>query len=333
MNKYFIYFICFFATIILISLNACKKEEEIIKVDVKFDYSAENNNKPKFWSTSVNPAPSKIDIYYNWTFSNGETHGDSVAYPNFDFPGEYPIQLVIKTSEGVNNYSDTIHYTVHKINPELKENPYLHNLTLGNDTLESKKWVLSSAKGHMSLGYSQGIKKGTGIDYKNDSIIEETIFEENYLTQYGADAYSNTMEFYLNRYVYKNTGSHKWIVNWYFANEEFGYNQAEGKDICIDVSEHLDTVGVFTLKENKDGTVFIELSKLNFLLYYEGKPSNIKYQVLALYNDLMVIRKPYFDKNGDYAGYRMLRYVPEDKKTNPLPTNYKMSAINPPHTY
>lgn len=332
MAKHFIRTIVFFSGIVLFTLNACKKDDPPVKIDTKISYTEENNNQPKFWSISENPKPEKIRLYYYWEIPNGKQYTDSVCYPIFDFPGTYAIRLRITTSEGSKFYSEYVKYKVNQINPKLKENPYLHNLTIVADKAEKKRWVLSSADGHMSLGHSESIKNGKNIDYKNDPIIEDTIFKANFLTKYGDCAYSSVMEFNLDRYGYKNI-SKKWIVNWYFANNEFGYKQPEDEDICIDISEHLDTVGNFTLKENMDGTIFIELDRVNFLSYYEGKPSNIKYQVLALYEDLLVIRKPYFDKNGNYAGYRMLRYVPQEKGKDPLPSSYKMSIKNPPHTY
>ncbi len=321
--------------ILLLSVNiiSCKKDKKIIKVDVSFDYSAENNNMPKFWSTSINPAPTKISLYYLWDFGLDSTFTGMTAEPTFDFPGKYPVKLRVTTSEGVQSYNKKFYYTVEKINPKLKENPYLHNLTMDKDGNESKKWVLSTAKGGMSIGKSDGIENGKGIDYINDAIKEDTEYPANYLKQFGDEAYDNKMEFMLNRYKYKNISNSKWIVNWYFANEEFGYSQDEGKDICINIGSNLDTLGYFKLKENDNGTMFIELSGQNFMIYYEGKPSNIKYQVLALYNDLLIIRKPYFNKDGDYAGYRMLKYVPEENQNKPLPTNYIMRVINPPHKY
>lgn len=332
MNKRLIRNIVFFSVVLVFTLNACKKQKPPVKIDVKITYTEENNNQPKFWSLSENPEPERLKLYYYWEIPNGKKYTDPVCYPLFDFPGTYPIRLRITTSEGIKSYSEYVKYKVNQINPKLKENPYLHNLTIAADKSEKKKWVLSSADGHMSLGHSKSIKNSKNIDYKNDPIIEDTVFKADFLTQYGACAYSSVMEFSLNRYGYKNI-SKKWIVNWYFANNEFGYQQPEGEDICIDVSEHLDTTGNFALKENADGTVFIELNKVNFLPYYEGKPSNVKYQVLALYEDLLVIRKPYFDKTGNYAGYRMLRYVPEEKQKAPLPASYKMSITNPPHSY
>ena len=333
MNKsFFNTIIVLLVAIGMLQFSACKKDDEKEVVPAKFtvDSTTIDNNHPIFTSTSQ-PKDTNLTIYFSWSFGNGDYSTERVDSTTYDFPGTYIVTLGISTSEGAYD-EDTIHYKVSKINIELKGNPYLANLALSREE-EHKSWVLSNQAGHMAIGPSQGIENGTGLDFVNDSILFTTTYPEDYLVSntLNEEAYSNVMTFDLEQYYYHNSGPTKsWVVNWAFANIEFGYNQPEGEDVCLDVasnSTQLDTLGRFTLEENDNGTVFLSFSGRNFMLYYEGKPSKTKYQVLALYSDLLVVRKPYYNAEGTTIGYRYLRYVPEGNTELP---DRPLSIIDPP---
>lgn len=327
----------------LLQFASCKKDDEAEVVPAKFMVDSTDNNNPIFISLAE-PKDPNLTIYYSWSFGNGKFDDDSTVTTSYDFPGYYNVSFNVSTSEGAYHTNDTMLYYVSKINKDITENPYIRNLSITNETTNYKSWVLSNKFGHIASGPSAGIEDSIGLDFLNDPIIIDsaTLFPENHLVNVTLDeqAYSNRMTFELNTkmkyelkngYLYSNSGpTNSWIVNWSFANSEFGYNQAEGEDICINVasnSTQLDTAGYYGLDEEDDGTVFLAFSGKNFMLYYEGKPSKTKYQVLALYNDLMVVRKPRYNAEGIAIGYRYLKYVPEGQTILP---DKELSVIDPP---
>lgn len=337
MYKYFNTLLIASVFIGILSFSSCNDDDEKEKVPARFEYIDDkdgyDNNHPHFYSTS-STSNENLTLIYSWNFSNGEYSSDSAFTPTYDFPGDYIVQFTVTTSEGVSDY-DTMTYTVTNVNPDLIQNKYLNNLCINvtnNDSTDTKEWVLSSKYGHISTGPSAAINNGQTADFLNDPIVETRFYGENYFTDtLGLEtAYDNKMSFTLEQYIYKNTDTtnNLWLTNWYFANSEFGYSQEIDQDICIDVTTGIDTAGYFRLNENDDGTIFLEVSGKNFMLYYEGKPSKTQYQVLALYDDLMVVRKLYFNENGLPAGYRYLRFVPANNQHSDILK--EISIIDPP---
>lgn len=335
MNK-FIFNTLFISVIILglINFTSCEDDEDVGEtVYAEFMVDSTDRNNPIFSSLSV-AKDENLTLYHTWSFGNGDYGYDSLATTTYNFPDTVTVSYTVTTSEGISNTA-TMTYYIYDINTDLKANKYLANLCLNiinTDTTDTREWVLSTAEGHISTGPSAAIESGLTIDYLTDPINETEIYPADYLTtnaDSGVYAYDNIMSFTLENFVYNNAGPNKWIANWYFANSEFGYSQELGKDVCLDVTTGLDTAGYYYLIEDEiDNTVFITLSGKNFLLYYEGKPSKTKYQVLGLYDDLLVVRKAYFDESGLPAGYRYLRYVPKGNKDLP---NRAISIVSPPY--
>ncbi len=329
----------FIAILGITVMVSCKDEDDVAAIPSTFAIiDTSDTNYPVMVCTSE-PAD---DIYsYLWDFGNGTYGYDDTVTAYYPFPGEYYITLYVTSAGGTStSVKDT--FVCHQIAPALTTNLYYRNLTYNPDSNNyEKRWVLSTQAGHISTGPSLALNTLGQNNYLTDPIVEDYLYPANHLlttngtTGDNSDAYKNAMTFHLIDYAYKNTDSAKWIVNWVFANNEFGYSQAENQDICINIIPSLDTAGTYGLEFTTDSALFLTLDDKNFLLYYEGKPSKTEYQVLVIRDDLLMVRKLYYNLDGTAAGYRMLRYVPEGKQNDPLPTDgqgnlLSGSIIKPP---
>ncbi len=302
---------------LVIGFASCKDDDEEDPIPAKFEIADTTNiNYPVFRCTSDD-----IDniTYFYWNFGNSTYAYDSVVTAYYPFPGEYIVTLTVYSAGGTSTATDTI--TISAIDTSLTNDPYLRNLTFnpkgGNF---SKRWVLSRMQGAITTGPSTALDTTGQNNYINDSIIETVLYNKNHFDNIDGcnQAYDNAMTFTLENYTYKNTDSAKWLVNWVFANNEFGLSRQQGNDVTIDITHALDTSGNYTLEFTPDSALFLSLTDKNFMLYYEGKPSKTQYQVLALRDDLLVVRKLYYNINGKPEGYRVIRYVPEELQNQPF---------------
>ena len=228
---------------------------------------------------------------------NGETPEGQDVVGTYSFPGTYTIKC---TAQGRDeNTVGTKSITVENGDPSIFSDINLLLSGYNSATSESEtKWVWADGNGNMTAG---------SMEYDYDSCyfnpIDESWWQSSADEAADASVYDDEYQFKLNSTMeYDNNFGTAFMINWMWANVNFGTNPGIWEDVALETYEaptaswsveiipNINDSISFQTNINgtmKDGAYVIHLTNSAYLAY---GAAGSDYQICSIVNDTMLIR-------------------------------------------
>jgi len=253
-------------------------------------------------------------VTVKWDFGNGQTAEGDTATVTYVFAGTY----VAKGSALISGspVEDTIVIDVTDTRQDLLESilndTIYQRLTGGLDNVDGKVWVWDSiTPGHFGVGdpamFTPNWWSAPALDKTGKSMYDDKLIFNIYNFKFSLEN---------NGYTYAKDYAATDL------SDTTGYQEENGTDYVVPYTPPESVP--FTITRDNEGNAFIEFTGMGFPSMYTGKP--LKYQIMSITDDVMVLRHHYADANNDFAWYfRFIRegYQPEQPQEKP----YKIDDI------